>query len=40
MILSQLDSEEWDPETASRAEAYQTEELLKWSEYHYRQFRH
>ena len=39
MILSQLESEEWDPETVSHAGAYQTEALLKWSEYHHRQFR-
>ena len=39
MILSQLDSKEWDPETVSRAGAYQTEALLNWSEYHHLQFR-
>ena len=39
MVLSQLDEEEWDPETVSQARAYQTESLLKWSEYHHRQFR-
>ena len=39
MILSQLESDEWDPEMVSHAGAYQTEALLKWSEYHHRQFR-
>ena len=39
MVLSQLDNEEWDPETVSRAGAYQTEALLKWLEYPHRQFR-
>ena len=29
MILSQLESEEWDPDMVSRAGAYQTEVLLK-----------
>ena len=40
MVLSQLESDEWDPEIVSHAGAYQTEALLKWSEYHHRQFRH
>ena len=39
MILSHLESDKWDPETVSRAGAYQTEVLFKWSEYHHRQFR-
>ena len=39
MILSQLESKEWDQETVSHAGAYQTEALLNWSEYHHRQFR-
>ena len=39
IILSQLDDEELDPETASYAGAYQTKALLKWSEYYHRQFR-
>ena len=38
MVLDQLE-EEWDPESASRAGAYQTEALLRWSEYHHRQYR-
>ena len=38
MILSQLDGEAWDPETVSQAGAYQTEALLRWSEYHHRQY--
>ena len=39
MILLQLESEEWDPDTLSRVRAYQTEALLKWSEYYHRQSR-
>ena len=39
MVLSQFDDNTWDPETASRAGAYQTEALLRWSEYHHHQFR-
>ena len=35
-----MDGEEWDPETVSCVEAYQTEALLKLSEYHRCQFRH
>ena len=35
----ELEGEEWDPETASHAGAYQTKALLKWSEYPHRQFR-
>ena len=30
---------DWDPESASRVGAYQTEVLLRWSEYHHRQYR-
>ena len=40
MILAKLDEEEWDLETVSRGGAYQTEALLKWSEYYHCQFRH
>ena len=40
MILAKVDSKEWDPETVSRVGAYQTEALLKWSEYNHGQFRH
>ena len=39
MILAELDEEKWDPKTVSRGGAYQTEALLKWSEYYHRQFR-
>ena len=38
MVLEQLE-EDWDPESASQAGAYQTEALLRWSEYHHRQYR-
>ena len=38
MILEQLDGD-WDPESASQAGAYQTEALLRWSEYHHTQYR-
>ena len=37
MVLDQLE-EDWDPQSASRAGAYQTEALLRWSEYHHRQY--
>ena len=40
MILAELDIVEWDPEIVSRAGAYQTEALLKWSKYHQCLFRH
>ena len=39
MVLAELEEDAWDPETASRAGAYQTKALLRWSEYHHRQFR-
>ena len=39
MVLEELDEDEWDPETMSRAGAYQTEALLKWGEFHHGQFR-
>ena len=39
MVLAKLEEDAWDPETASRAGAYQTEALLRWSEYHHCQFR-
>ena len=39
MVLSQLEDNAWDLETVSRAGAYQTKALLKWSEYHHHQFR-
>ena len=39
MVSSQLESDKWDLEIVSHAGAYQTEVLLKWSEYHHRQFR-
>ena len=39
MVLEELDDDEWDPETVSRAGAYQTEALLKWAEFYHRQFR-
>ena len=39
MVLEELDDIEWDPETVSRAGAYQTEALLKWAEFYHRQFR-
>ena len=39
MVLSQLEDDAWDPETASRAGTYQTEALLRWLEYHHCQFR-
>ena len=39
MVLEELDDDEWDPETVSRASAYQTEALLKWAEFYHRQFR-
>ena len=35
--MDQLD-EEWDPEAISREGAYKTEVLLRWSEYHHRQY--
>ena len=38
MVLAQLE-EDWDPESASRAGAYQTEVLLRWYEYHHLQYR-
>ena len=40
MVLEELDDDEWDPETMSRAGAYQTEVLLKWTKFYHRQFRH
>ena len=40
MVLEELDDDEWDPETVSRAGAYQTKALLKWAEFYHRQFRH
>ena len=39
MVLAMLEEDAWDPETASRGRAYQTEALLRWSEYHHHQFR-
>ena len=39
MVLSKLEDDAWDQETASRAGAYQTKALLRWSEYYHRQFR-
>ena len=38
-ISLQLYSKEGDPDTVSLVGAYQTEALLRWSEYHCRQFR-
>ena len=38
MVLDQLE-EDWDPESASQAGAYQMEALLRWSEYHHCQYR-
>ena len=38
MVLAKLEEDGLDPESASRAGAYQTEALLRWSEYHHRQF--
>ena len=40
MVLEELDDDEWDPETVSRAGAYQTKALLKWAEFYHCQFRH
>ena len=37
LVLDQLE-EEWDPKTISQGGAYQTEVLLRWSEYHHRQY--
>ena len=37
MVLDQLE-EDWDSESVSRAGAYQMEVLLRWSEYHHRQY--
>ena len=37
IVLTQLE-EHWDPEAASQTGAYQTEALLRWSEYHHRQY--
>ena len=37
MVIAQLE-EDWDPESASRGGAYQTEALLRWSEYHQTQY--
>ena len=39
MVLSKLEEDAWDLETASRARAYQTKALLRWLEYHHWQFR-
>ena len=39
MVLSQLEDDAWDLEIFSRAGAFQTEALLRWSEYHHCQFR-
>ena len=39
MVLEELDDNEWDPETVSRAGAYQTEALLKWAKFYHPQFR-
>ena len=39
MVLAKLEEDAWDPESASRAGVYQTEALLRWSEYHHCQFR-
>ena len=39
MVLSKLEDDAWDQETVSRAGAYQNEALLRWLEYHHRQFR-
>ena len=38
MVLAQLE-EDWDPESASRGGAYQTEALLRWSEFYQTQYR-
>ena len=38
LILEQLEGD-WDPESASQEGAYQTEALLRWSEYHQTQYR-
>ena len=38
MVLAQLE-EDWDPESASREGAYQTEALLRWSEFYQTQYR-
>ena len=38
MVLAELDDDEWDPETVSRAGDYQTKALLKWAEFYHRQF--
>ena len=35
MVLAKLEEDAWDPESASQAGAYQTEALLRWSEYHH-----
>ena len=37
MVLAQLE-EDWDPESASRGGAYQTEALLRWSEFYQTQY--
>ena len=38
MILEQLGAEDLDAETASHSGMYQTKALMKWLDYHHKQF--